>query len=128
TEKTIYKYLDGSIAIKIELIPYIAEALKITEQELFLTDKKKKIEFLNNVVKYASKEDLEILNHRIGSRNKIENIYSQTIEKENFTEKKRDSDLERLINLLSFAPKPLVLSLILKLEDLKKYIQNIDKI
>jgi len=35
TEKAIYGYLNGTSNLKIELIPYIAEALNISEQELF---------------------------------------------------------------------------------------------
>lgn len=36
TEKAIYGYLNGRSSLKIELIPYIAEALNISEQELFI--------------------------------------------------------------------------------------------
>ena len=35
SENTIYAYLNGRIGIKIELIPYIAEVLKVPEQLLF---------------------------------------------------------------------------------------------
>jgi len=38
SEQTIYGYLNGKRELKIELIPYIAEVLSVTEQELFSTD------------------------------------------------------------------------------------------
>ncbi len=47
SEKTIYKYLNGTISIKIELIPYIAEVLQITEQELFTNDEKSRKKFFS---------------------------------------------------------------------------------
>ena len=55
--QTIYRYLNGQREIKIELIPYIAEVLQVTEQELFSTD----IEYASDYnIKY-SKEAREIL-------------------------------------------------------------------
>lgn len=57
SESTIYGYLNGGREIKIELVPYIAEALGISEQELFSSE----IEFSSgNNYKY-SKEAREIL-------------------------------------------------------------------
>jgi len=38
SESTIYGYLNGGREIKIELIPYIAEVLGVSEQELFSFD------------------------------------------------------------------------------------------
>jgi len=38
SESTIYGYLNGGREIKIELIPYIADVLKIKEQDLFEFD------------------------------------------------------------------------------------------
>ena len=57
SESTIYGYLNGGREIKIELIPYIAETLEITEQELFSSD----IEFSNDYNIRYSKEAREIL-------------------------------------------------------------------
>ncbi|MCK5295018.1 MAG: helix-turn-helix transcriptional regulator [Arcobacteraceae bacterium] len=58
TEQTIYRYLTGKREIKIELIPYIAKVLEVTEQELFSFD----IEYASDYnVKY-SKEIKEIIN------------------------------------------------------------------
>lgn len=57
SESTIYGYLNGRREIKIELIPYIAEVLKITEQELFEIN----IEYTTNYNYTLSKEIREII-------------------------------------------------------------------
>ena len=57
SESTIYGYLNGGREIKIELIPYIAEALNVSEQELFTNE----IEFINDYNFKYSKESREIL-------------------------------------------------------------------
>jgi len=55
--QTIYGYLNGKRELKVELIPYIAEALDITEQELFSFD----IEYATEYNIRYSKEAREIL-------------------------------------------------------------------
>jgi len=56
-ESTIYGYLNGGREIKIELIPYIAEVLGVSEQELFSSE----LEYSTNQnIKY-SKEVREII-------------------------------------------------------------------
>jgi len=57
SESTVYGYLNGGREIKIELIPYIAEALNVSEQELFINE----IEFTNDYNYKYSKESREIL-------------------------------------------------------------------
>ena len=57
SESTVYGYLNGGREIKIELIPYIAEVLNISEEELFNND----IEYANNYNHKYSKEAREIL-------------------------------------------------------------------
>lgn len=57
SESTVYGYLNGGREIKIELVPYIAETLNITEQELFSNE----IEYSNNYNYKHSKEAREIL-------------------------------------------------------------------
>lgn len=54
---TINGYLYGQREIKIELIPYIAEALQVSEQELFTND----IEYSSEYNARYSKEAREIL-------------------------------------------------------------------
>ena len=54
---TIYGYLNGGREIKIELIPYIAEVLGVSEQELFEFD----IEYATEYNYKLSKEVREII-------------------------------------------------------------------
>ena len=55
--QTIYRYLNGSRELKVELIPYIAEVLEVTEQDLFNFD----IEYASNHNIRFSKEIREII-------------------------------------------------------------------
>jgi transcriptional regulator with XRE-family HTH domain len=57
SESTVYGYLNGGREIKIELIPYIAEVLGISEQELFSNE----IEYASDYNIRYSKEAREIL-------------------------------------------------------------------
>ena len=57
SEQTIYRYLNGEGEIKVELIPYIAEVLGISEQELFSFD----IEYASGYNYRHSKEIREIV-------------------------------------------------------------------
>jgi transcriptional regulator with XRE-family HTH domain len=71
TVQTVYRYLNNQREIKIELIPYIAEALMITEQELFSND----IEYSNDYNIRYSKEAKEILDLlKFAPKNAIEDI------------------------------------------------------
>lgn len=57
SEQTIYRYLNGSRELKVELIPYIAEVLGVSEQELFTFD----LEYATGYNYKQSKEIREIL-------------------------------------------------------------------
>lgn len=62
TESSIYAYLNGTIELKADLLPYIAQALNIYEQELFSNEAKsqkilQKI-YRNNIERYAEIIDL----------------------------------------------------------------------
>lgn len=62
TESSIYAYLNGTIELKADLLPYIAQALNIYEQELFTSEAKsqkilQKI-YRNNIERYAEIIDL----------------------------------------------------------------------
>lgn len=54
---SIYSYLTGKREIKVELIPYIAEALDVREQELFEFN----VEYSTDYNKVKSKEVREII-------------------------------------------------------------------
>lgn len=68
---SIYGYLSGRREIKIELIPYIAEALNIKEQELFNFDLEYSTEFN---IRYSKdvREIIELLQY--APKNMIEHI------------------------------------------------------
>ena len=59
SENTIYSYLAGRISILIELIPYIAEALDITEQELFDSTSKTRKRCFKYFLQNVPKDELE---------------------------------------------------------------------
>lgn len=121
TEKTIYKYLDGSNAIKIELIPYIAEVLQVTEQELFTNDKKSRKKFFQNILKSATNEEMQMI------KNKLEiKEYENFLVNEPKSEYNNSKSLENeVISLLPYAPKPLLENLKLKLTELKEFNNSI---
>lgn len=76
SESTIYGYLNGGREIKIELIPYIAETLNISEQELFSNE----IEYTNDFNYRYSKETREILDLlKFASRSAVDEIRNYLI-------------------------------------------------
>jgi len=89
TEKTVYGYLNGTSQLKIELIPFICEVLRVNESELF--NYKQKLKIKSPQVKYNSSQN----------------------------------DLEKLTELLPYAPKPMVQKLIKELENIKKFNDSI---
>ncbi len=121
TEKAIYGYLNGSSSIKIELIPYIAETLQITEQELFFTTYDKRVDFFRKMVSMATDEELEVIKERLSLKYKIDDILNSYDKTTSHSKNKEDDETQKLINLLPYCPKPLMQSLIFKLEDLKKF-------
>lgn len=56
-EQTIYGYLNGKRELKIELVPYIAEILGVSEQELFSFN----IEYASEYNIHQSKQAREII-------------------------------------------------------------------
>lgn len=65
TIKAIYAYLSGDIALKIELIPYIAEVLQIPEQLLFDDSSRTRKIYLNHLLKDITSEESEFLKSRL---------------------------------------------------------------
>lgn len=74
TLKTIYAYLSGENALKIELIPYIAEALDVPEQVLFDDSSRARKNYLKHILKDISNEEKELIKEKIcpESKAKIE--------------------------------------------------------
>jgi len=121
SEKTIYKYLDGSIAIKIELIPYIAEVLNVTEQELFTSDKKSRKKFFQNIIKTATDEEIKTLQNKFNLKCK----FTQSVSEPKSEYTKESKIQNELISLLPYAPKPLIENFISKLKDLKEFNESL---
>lgn len=96
TEKAIYGYLNGTSSIKIELVPYIAEVLHISENELFSQNKE-----YSNSLNTSSVSD-------------IDTTYGQS-----------DEDIQKLISLLPYASKPLIQKLIKQLEESKRFYDEV---
>lgn len=92
TEKAIYGYLNGTSSIKIELIPYIAEVLNVSENDLFSV----------NDECFSKNHDGFV------SDNKV--IYGDV-----------SDEIEKLITLLPYASKPLIKKLIKQLEENKRF-------
>ena len=57
TLKTMYTYLSGHIGLKIELIPYIAEVLDISEQVLFDDSSRAKLKFVKYIASSMSLDE-----------------------------------------------------------------------
>ncbi|WP_419678326.1 helix-turn-helix domain-containing protein [Aliarcobacter lanthieri] len=108
SENTIYSYLSGRITIPIELIPYIAETLNISEQELFDTSSYSKKRYLNYLIKNIQKTDFEYIKNLIDKPNTDINIH-----------------LKELKDLLNYAPNSFIKKLIERLKEYKK-LDNLD--
>ena len=89
---SIYNYLNGNREIKAELIPYIAKALEVSEQELFIDDLNIS-SFLKDIVNKCNYNDKEYEN--------LQNI-------------------SRIIDLCKYASEPLLSRLIEILEKNKE--------
>jgi transcriptional regulator with XRE-family HTH domain len=97
-ETTIYKYLNGQVSIPIELIPYIAEALDITEQELFENTKYSRKKCIKYVLESSDEKELNYFNTIINSKITNSHInYGSII----ITEKNKSKKLQELVELLN---------------------------
>lgn len=118
TEKTIYKYLSGDISIPIELISYIAEALNISEQELFDTNLNTKLKLYKYIVNTVNIEQLSYLQN-ISSNASVVNstkaLYGT--KEENIYDKE---EIEKLFSLIEYAPKELIEKITKRLEEIKR--------
>ncbi|OUT10090.1 hypothetical protein B9N66_01575 [Campylobacter concisus] len=97
---TIYNYLNGTREIKAELIPYMAKALDVSEQELFLDNDS--TEFFKEFIKKQS---------------------------ENESSNEKNKAIFKLINLCEYASMPMLERLIEILEQNKQLtLQNMKRI
>lgn len=98
--QSIYTYLNGRSSIKAELIPYIAEALDISEQELFPDSLKNRTRYLKYILNNSTQSELDMINQS-------NNVMYNTQAKE-------------LIDLLPYIPNALLQSFIEKAKKIKK--------
>lgn len=68
TESSIYAYLNGNIEIKADMLPFVADALGVFEQEFFCNDKKQNDKILkrlysDNELSYKYKDIIELLEY-----------------------------------------------------------------
>lgn len=118
TLSTIYGYLNGRINIPIDLIPYIAEVLNVTEQELFDTSAKTRKKCFKYFLENASKEELEYFNDFINTQ--INNSININYENVIMSTKSQNEKVEKIIELLEYAPNKFVDNILEKLHQFKK--------
>jgi len=118
TLSTIYGYLNGRINIPIDLIPFMAEALGVTEQELFDTSAKTRKKCFKYFLQSASKDELEYFNHFINSQihNNININYGKVIMNTPTSNEK----IEKFTQLLHYAPTDFIDKILERLEEYKK--------
>jgi transcriptional regulator with XRE-family HTH domain len=116
-ETTIYKYLNGQVSIPIELIPYIAEALDITEQELFENTKYSRKKCIKYVLESSDEKELNYFNTIINSKITNSNInYGSII----ITEKNKSKKLQELIELFEHVPDSFIDKVLIKFREYKR--------
>jgi len=116
SENTIYSYLSGRITIPIELIPYIAEALDITEQELFDASKLQRKRCFKYFLKNATRDELikSIVDFKLKNDGLAEMVEVEEVE-----------SLERKIaKLLKYAPPEFIQRVLKRLEEFKTMSQD----
>lgn len=117
TEKSIYKYLNGTVSIRIDLLPIMAEVLVVPEQAFFLTDEAAQKRFYHYMVEYATDEERETFSETLLRYNTIHKL-SDTLTSSPIEAHKR----EKLCSLLDFAPTKLLDLLIEKLERMRVFV------
>ncbi len=123
SENTIYSYLTGRISIPIELLSYIAEALDVTEQELFDTSLKTRRKCFKYFLENAPKEELEYFHNFINSQihNSIHINYGSVIMSTTTPNEK----IEKLTELLRYAPSDFIDKVLRRLEEYEE-LQGLD--
>ena len=104
SENTIYAYLNGRIGIKIELIPYIAEVLKVPEQLLFDDSAITRKMYLKHILATATNEEQEYI------KSHLQNSPDRKFEK-------NKDNLNLVCELLKYAPE-------IFLDELKMTLKN----
>ncbi len=74
TLKAMYAYLSGDVALKIELISYIAETLNIPEQLLFDDSSRARKIYLKHILDSITTEETELLKSKLCDSKIVPNI------------------------------------------------------
>jgi transcriptional regulator with XRE-family HTH domain len=115
SEKAIYSYLNGQIGLKLELIPYIAEALDIPEQVLFDDSSRARAKYIKHISNNMTLSE--------------ENMLKAQICKDSNTSEANNDDNYRykeIIDLLDYAPTPFLKKLKKSLDDFKAITDKMD--
>ena len=118
TVSTIYGYLNGRINIPIDLIPFMAETLNVTEQELFDTSSKTRKKCFKYFLQNAQKEELEYFHNFINSQ--IHNNININYDKAIMNTKTTNEKLEKFTELLQYAPIDFMDKILLRLEEYER--------
>ena len=107
TLKAMYAYLSGDVALKIELIPYIAEALDIPEQFLFDDTERARMRVLKKIFEDINSSEKEYMSEKLGlSEKSNKNIIPRDI-------------FHSIEDLLIYAPEPFLSSIEKTLKEYK---------
>ena len=136
-EATVYAYLNGGRELKVELIPYIAEALNITEQELFNDNEHTRISYLKHILKNPTQKEYNLIKSTLDKDIKDINFNTQgvsinTVGTNNGNihllpdnkELEEDKDIQELLSLLPYSSKPLILNFVKKLKGMKELVDE----
>lgn len=117
TLSTIYGYLNGRINIPIDLIPFMAEVLDATEQELFDTSSKTRKRCFKYFLQNAQKDELEYFQNFINFQmlNNLNIDDKQVVIDMNTTTNK----LEKFTELLKYAPTGFMDKVLARLQEYK---------
>lgn len=104
SEKVIYSYLSGQISLKIELIPFIAEALDIPEQILFDDTNRARMNYMKYILKELTQSERVFLQNQLCNRED----YNQHNKRYN-----------EILDLLEYAPQTFIDKLKISLQSFK---------
>lgn len=119
TLPTIYGYLNGRINIPVDLISFIAEALDISEQELFDTSLITKRKFFHYITENSSAIELNYYQKVLSSKLllDVKNLDEYTL---NSLENQDRAKVEEIVKNIKFAPSPFIDKILQSLNKYKK--------
>jgi transcriptional regulator with XRE-family HTH domain len=124
-EKTIYKYLSGDINIPIELIGYIAEALDISEQELFETNFQTKIKLYKYITQNLDENQIITIKKIYLNAKLIDDVTLQYDKTKSFDANLlKQNKMQELFELLPYASDAMIEKFIEKLKEVKEVVNG----